>query len=456
MVQVSDDIEKKVLKMVTPSQNDRKKLEEVIQDLKEQVKQETKERDLPVSVEIVGSTTKDTYLKNNLDIDLFIVFPATFSKEDIAQNALSIGKKLLKKTEECYAEHPYIRGHYHKQRVEIVPCYKIESASQKLSAVDRTPLHTKYVKEHLHESQKQEVRLFKQFLQGIRCYGAEAEIEGFSGYLCEILVMKYESFKKLIQHAQHWKFGEKIALSEGNYPSFDTPLTFIDPVDSNRNVASALSREKFDLFVKACIEYLKKPRITFFFPNEIKPWSLEKIKTETKKQRDLYICVKIVKPDIIAENLYPQIRKAVRSIKDVCERHDFSIYDVIFHVDESENIIFIVVKTKIEPLSKTLIHEGPPVKLEKNAKEFIQKWEDNPKVTKKPYEENGRLYIELKREYTEIKDFLRDQVRNLSLGKHLDESRDKGYEIVELEDLLKDNLRVFWTAYLDEKMLWER
>lgn len=456
MIQVSDDIEKKVLKLVTPSLEDRKKLEEVIQDLKEQVKQEIKGRRLPVSVKLVGSTAKDTYLKNNLDVDLFIEFSTRFSKEKIAKNALSIGKKLLKNTEECYAEHPYIRGYYHNQRVEIVPCYKIESASQKLSAVDRTPLHTKYVKEHLHESQKQEVRLFKQFLWGIGCYGAEAEIEGFSGYLCEILIMKYGSFKKLIQHAQNWKFGDKLALSEGDYPSFNTPLTFIDPVDSNRNVASALSMEKFDLFIKACVGYLKKPRVTFFFPNEVKPWPLEKIRTEIKRQGNLYVGVEIVKPDIIAENLYPQIRKAVRSIKYVCESYDFTIYDVIFHVDELENIILIVVKTKIEPLSKTLVHKGPPVKLKKNAKEFIQKWENNPRVTRKPYEENGKLYVEIKRGYTEIKDFLREQVRNLSLGKHLDKSKEEKYEIVELGDLLKDNLRVFWTAYLDEKMPWER
>jgi tRNA nucleotidyltransferase (CCA-adding enzyme) len=194
MIHVSDDIEKKVLKVVTPSQSDRKKLEEVVQDLKKQVKQEIAKRNLPASIEIVGSTAKDTYLKNNLDIDLFIVFPTTFSKENIAHNSLSIGRKILKNTEECYAEHPYIRGYFKNYKAEIVPCYKIESASQKLSAVDRTPLHTKYVKEHLHESQKQEVRLFKQFLIGIGCYGAEAEIEGFSGYLCEIVIMKYGSF----------------------------------------------------------------------------------------------------------------------------------------------------------------------------------------------------------------------------------------------------------------------
>ena len=57
-----------------------------------------------------------------------------------------IGKELLTDTEESYAEHPYIRGYYKDYYIEIVPCYKIEKSSQKLSAVDRTPLHTDYVK----------------------------------------------------------------------------------------------------------------------------------------------------------------------------------------------------------------------------------------------------------------------------------------------------------------------
>jgi hypothetical protein len=44
---------------------------------------------------------------------------------------------------------------------------------------------------------------------------------------------------------------------------------FIDPVDSNRNVASALTKEKFDLFIKACKKYIKNPKVTFFFPKPL-------------------------------------------------------------------------------------------------------------------------------------------------------------------------------------------
>jgi tRNA nucleotidyltransferase (CCA-adding enzyme) len=372
-----------------------------------------------VTIELVGSTAKDTYLKDDLDIDFFLKFPTKYSKDIIAKNALIIGKSILSKTEESYAEHPYIRGYYQKYFVEVVPCYKIESASQKMSAVDRTPYHTRYVIDNLDELQKMEVRLFKQFLKGINCYGAESEIEGFSGYLCEILIIKYQTFKKLIYKAKNWKEGKKLSLTDEVTPDFDTPLVFIDPVDINRNVASALSLEKFNLFVRAANEYLKNPKITFFFPNKIKPWPLEKISKKIDKQNYKYIGIKIDKPDIIDENLYPQARKASKSIWDSSKRTGFTIYDIRFYIDEGKKDIYFIIKTKDEILPTTFIHTGPPKKLIDHIQEFLKKWEHDPRVIKKPYEKNGRYFVELKREYTDISVFLNDQIKNLSLGKHL-------------------------------------
>jgi len=450
------EIEKEVIERVTPTKEYKNKIDKIVDEIKNKLEKEVEKRKIPVAIELVGSIAKDTYLMDNMDIDFFLVFPTDYKKEKIAKNAISIGNKILTKTEESYAEHPYLRGFYKNVNVEIVPCYKIEKASQKLSAVDRTPLHTKYVKENLKEKQKTEVLLFKQFLKGIGCYGAEAQIEGFSGYLCEILVMYYGSFNKLIENAKNWKNGIKLSIKKGKYQSFDTPLTFIDPVDSDRNVSSALSKEKFDLFIRACKDYTKKPSITFFFPNKINPWSIKKIIDTIKKQKCKYIGVKFEKPDIIDENLYPQIRKSARSIYESGNRYGFNIKDVSFHIDESDKYILLVIKTSHEPLPKTFVHIGPPLKIKKNTEEFLNKWKENERVTKKPYEKNGRLYVELKREYTKIEEFLKDEVKNLSMGKHLDPIVDKKYKIIELDNMLTKDLAMFWTEYLDNKKSWER
>ena len=446
-------IEKQVLGKITLSVEYKKNIIKITQEINKKLEIEIKKRNLPATVELVGSIAKDTYLKNDLDIDFFIKFPAKYTKEEIGKNALSIGKTVLTNTEESYAEHPYIRGYFKKFKVEIVPCYEIERSSQKLSAVDRTPLHTKYIKKFLADSQKSQVRLFKQFLKGIDCYGAEAEIEGFSGYLSEILVLRYDSFKSLIENAQKWKSGKKLTLTKGDYLVFETPLTFIDPVDTNRNVASAISKEKFDLFIKACKEYLKKPTINFFFPKKVKPWPLKKIKEIIEKQKCQYVCIKFGKPKIISENLYPQVRKAARSIQDICIKYDFTVFDIKFYINSE---IYIIIKTKIQPLSKTMEHAGPPTRFKENIDDFIKKWEKDPRVTKKPYEKNGRFYVEIKRDYTDIKDLLINQIKSLSLGKHIDPIIKYRYIVLKTEDLINNDLKAFWTEYLDNKMTWER
>ena len=452
MIEGSEIIEKQVLEKVTPSLEESEELKIIIKELMSEVKKEIEKNKLQVSIELVGSIAKETYLKDSVDIDLFLLFPITVSRKQLQETGLSIGRSILKNQEECFAEHPYIRGTYKDVKTEIVPCYKIESASQKLSAVDRTPLHTKYVKEHISELQKKEVRLLKQFLKGIGCYGAEAEVEGFSGYLCEILILEYSSLQTFILNAQNWQHGKRLSLTQAKSPRFDTPLVFIDPVDTERNVASALSKEKFDLFVKACKDYIKKPRITFFFPNDVKPWSIDRIKKEIETRE--FIAVKIEKPPIIPENLYPQVRKAVRSIRELCERYDFTILDSRFHINDT--VIYMILFPEKRTISKTMVHNGPPVKLKKNADAFTQRWEDNRRTIRKPFEKDKRLYVEIKREYTDIKELLEEQVKDLSMGKHIDKIVQKNFTILEREDLLTKNLSIFWTEYLDNKMPWER
>ncbi len=452
MNNASKEVEQKVLEKIVPDKNNRLKLETTIEELKTVVLKHTQKISFPIEIELVGSTAKDTYLRNSLDIDLFLCFPSSTSMGELEKIGLSIGRKVLTKREECFAEHPYLRGEFKGYKTEIVPCYKIESASQKLSAVDRTPLHTTYVTQHLKEKQKNEVRLLKQFLKGIGCYGAEAEVEGFSGYLCEILILKYNSFQNLLVCAQHWRYGEQLFLHNETLPHFDTPLIFIDPIDSERNVSSALSKEKFDLFIKACKAYLTRPQITFFFPNKIELWSLDKIRKEIGVKKFIGLIIK--KPEIIAENLYPQVRKAVRSIIDLCTQYDFKIIDSFFHI--TNDSVYIVLHPEKSKISETMVHMGPPVNLKKNAEDFIEKWINSPRTIKKPFDKNGRLYVEIKREYIEIKKLLEGQIGTLSLGKHIDHIVQEDFTILERKDLLKENLCMLWTEYLDKKMPWNR
>jgi tRNA nucleotidyltransferase (CCA-adding enzyme) len=455
MAMKATEIERSVLERISPSEKDRQQLTTVISDLQDHVEEELAKRALDASVELVGSTAKDTFLKTNLDIDLFIIFPPTMNKQVMAQHVLAIGRFLLSDTEECYAEHPYLRGIYRGFKTELVPCYRIDDASQKLSAVDRTPLHTRYITTHLTQEERKEVRFLKQFLMGIGCYGAEAEIEGFSGYLCELLILYYNTFHNLLNDACHWKPGTQLTLLDEHIASFDSPLTFIDPVDSERNVASALSQEKFSLFVEASEAYLDHPQVTFFFPRKIRPWSLDKIQHHISTQTSNFVGVVFAKPAIIAENLYPQVRKALRSVQQACSQYGFSVLDCQYYVDDQQNRVFLVFQIKEEKLSETYKHMGPPLRKSKHSEDFLQKWEGHPLVVKGPYKEKDRWFVELRRTYRTIQEFLRSEVKTLPMGKHLDVVIQQGYQVVEQDDLLVEELRYFWTQYFARKKPWE-
>jgi hypothetical protein len=107
-------------------------------------------------------------------------------------------------------------------------------------------------------------------------------------------------------------------------------------------------------------------------------------------------------------------------------------------------------------ISKTVLHTGPPVTLKKNADDFLKKWLNHPRTITKPYEEEKRWYVEIEREFTEIRQLLEDQVRRLSLGKSIDVDILKDLTVVDTNDLLREDLRLFWTLYLDQRMTWER
>ena len=183
-----------VLEKIRPGENETIKIDKIYSILKDKV---TKQGLKPL---IVGSIAKGTNLKG-ADIDLFIKFDETINLKD---EGLKVARKILPDGKELYAQHPYLRGEIEGMGIDVVPCYTIKDSSKSISAVDRTPFHTKWVNENI-AGREDEVRLTKQFLKGAGAYGANAAVGGFSGYLVEILIIKYGNFKGLIHEISHWR-----------------------------------------------------------------------------------------------------------------------------------------------------------------------------------------------------------------------------------------------------------
>jgi len=277
-----------VLKKITPTPEEYRKVEALSRHVEQKVLEACQQQAVNAVVRIEGSIAKDTWLKENPDIDLFIRLPTTVSREKLGEVGLNIAKVAAHgatKIIECYAEHPYLEVLIDELRVDIVPCYDANPGEWQ-SATDRTPYHTDYIKQHLTLKMREEVRLLKQFLQGIGVYGAEIKIGGFSGYLCELLILTYGSFiqtvqafadysKRVVIDPEHHFLGKENEVVS----LFFEPLVVVDPVDKARNVASAVQAEKLYTFIGAARAFLQSPSEGFFFAPKSLPLTVEDLKS---------------------------------------------------------------------------------------------------------------------------------------------------------------------------------
>jgi len=439
-------IEAEILKSIKPSPAQNRKVAALAEELSDQVESVSRKLGLHVEPMLVGSVAKGTHLKDP-DIDLFMLFPESTPLENLKEKGLEIGRKIIDGREH-FAQHPYVRGMYKGFQIDLVPCFRIRDTKSKMSAVDRTPFHTEFVKKHLKKGEADQVRLLKQFMKGTECYGAEAKVQGFSGYLCELLVMRFGSFQKVLEAASAWKVGEALELPGYEGKEFPEPLTFIDPVDSSRNVASAVAPETLLRFVMATREYLKAPHEKFFFPSPQETWDAETLRDKAGKRLDNLISIEFPKLDLIDDVVYPQLRKSLVNMTALLERADFDVEKTTIHVDDSTHLL---IELSSISLPKEKKHRGPPVNSE-NVNEFLSKW--NSLGVSAPYVDDGRWWVMVKREYQRADELLKAKIGSVPLGKDVKEQGK--FAIESGRGLLQDRHLPALTHHFDERMPWQR
>ena len=335
--------------------------------------------------EIVGSVARDTWLPGKKEVDIFIKFPLYFSREKLEEFGLIVGKRIAEEINGEYrieyAEHPYVKIFFQDFIADIVPCYKIKSVDEMKSAVDRSPLHNEYLKKRI-KLISNEVRLLKQFLIANKIYGAEAKVNGFSGYLCELLILNYGSFLNLLKDAINWLPGKVIDV-ENHYDEneyyklrkiFKTALIVIDPVDKNRNVAAALSFYNFFKFKNLARKFLENPSIEFFLKKEVEPINYNDLIYLQIKRRTNLIVLRFKRPEIVDDIIYPQMRKFAKRIEDILLMYNFKVlWKDIFC---SNKYCYLVLEMEISKLPKIEKKEGPLIFDIDNSINFLKKYEN--------------------------------------------------------------------------------
>ncbi|MDO8634046.1 MAG: CCA tRNA nucleotidyltransferase [archaeon] len=360
-----------------------------------------------IEVVLAGSVARNTHLKNDKDIDVFTLFPSNVNENELESHTSRIADHVFgkKKWEKAFSQHPYARGKIGEHVIEIVPGYKVENAENLKSAVDRSPLHAKYVVHKLSEKQKDEVRLLKQFLKGIQAYGAEIKTESVPGYVTELLIIHYGSFLEALAAASNWKKHEVIdiekRLAENKASeTFDSPLIIIDPVDKNRNVAAALSLNQMARFIAASREFLKKPGEHFFFSHKQKTLSAGEIKKRLEKEEPLVI--ETGYPNVVWDIAWGQLKRLSKKIQNEFEQKEFAVLRREVFTDE-KNYMVLVFDLKANVLEKAMMRTGPEVFDGHNSDSFLSAHKKN---LSGPMIENGRWVVEIERQEWDAKKFV--------------------------------------------------
>lgn len=339
-----------------------------------------------------GSYAKGTWIKGEADLDVFLKFPKDVGREVLEKEGVRIGIDALKEYEPYlrYAEQPYVECVVEGRKVNVVCCYDVGKGEWRTVA-DRSPYHVELVNS-MPRRKKDEVRLLKRFMNTLGIYGAEISIQGFSGFSCEVLVMNFGSFLRVLKKMSELKEGEVKKI-----------LT--DPVDPKRNLASAVSPEGWAKLVLASREFLKHPSLNYFkyrgIPEgKVDPTLLNGLVLMTfghsKRSSDV---------------LWGQLKRSLRRVREAISRAGFGVVRAACSTDGVGESAFSFILLRKE-LPELKVRVGPEVFIRDDVERFLNK---NRGIAKLFWVEGFRVYMVRGREVRRFREFF-SKFRERPLG----------------------------------------
>jgi len=437
----------RVADRVTPDPAERERLRTAVDDLTARVRDALSE--LPVDARIVqvGSTARGTWLAADRDIDLFVCFPPDLARDELERYGLAVGRAALPDGREEYAEHPYVTGDVRGFDVDLVPCYDVDDATAIQSAVDRTPFHDAYLQERLDPDLKRDVRLFKAFLTGIGAYGSDLRTRGFSGYLSELLVLEHGGFEALLRAAADWQPPVRLDPEAHGTATFDDPLVVVDPTDPERNVAAVCAAENVARLQHHARAFLATPREDPFHPSDPAPLDPDAVRAHLDRRGTTPVAVIFETPDLVDDQLYPQLRKSLDGIVGELDRRGFAPLRSATFADERA---VLLVELAVDELPAIERHEGPPVHVREHATGFYDAYAGTDAYG--PFLDADRYVVEREREDTTPRDLLAgDAIFDVALGAHVETALEAGYDLLVGDDVaaLADEFGVPLARYFD-------
>ena len=132
------ELRSKVLERIKPEPDEEAEVRALREVVCRRLSVHLKENGVEASVEAQGSVVHGTWLRGEHDLDIFIVLPPSFGRENLPK-VLNVVKTFTGPGwVEAYAEHPYIKADISGLSVDFVPCFRVEDGKL-ISSTDRLP-----------------------------------------------------------------------------------------------------------------------------------------------------------------------------------------------------------------------------------------------------------------------------------------------------------------------------
>jgi tRNA nucleotidyltransferase (CCA-adding enzyme) len=439
----SNTLISKALSICEPSHSEQARITTIAQEVKAYVDRYVAGLDNVVDVVFGGSFAKGTWLPRQADIDIFVKIKPSVTVEKFEQMGREIGSEALKNfgPKLRYSDHPYVEAFVNKTRVNVVPCYDVQQGKWQ-SAADRSPFHTQFIMSHFDDEKRRQVRLLKKFFKSVGIYGAEIATEGFSGYVSEVLLLKYSSFEKILYSAANdWKNKQIIAVSDYDsdfVKTINSPLIIIDPVDSRRNLGTAISPDSVGKFMLAARAFLEKPSLQFFKEDRKKychyPYGGSNIKHLLPNVLVVQFSHESKSPDVI----WGQLKRTTNAIAKQLELARFNVLRSSCITDEKHSaaLAFLLESIILPSYTKK---RGPEVFRGDDTTAFLSNTKSKPIVLW--VDKEMRIAMVVKRKATDARKFVKSLLINYAKGNYSSHSNSGGSTIS--KGLIKKSLQVY-------------
>jgi tRNA nucleotidyltransferase (CCA-adding enzyme) len=331
-----------------------------------------------------GSFAKGTWVPGEADLDVFVKFAPEVGEETFERVALEIGDMATKgyPKGKKYAQHPYTEATVEGVKVNVVACYDVLPPHWK-SAADRSPFHVELVRK-ADPGLRAQIRALKKFMKSVGVYGAEIEVQGFSGYAAEVLAMRLGSVASVLR-----------AFAESSFPS---PFVLSDPVDGSRDLARAISREKLGRMTLASRGFLRRPSMAYFrgMKGKFRP-----------AVRDSLVAVVFTHRRLSEDTLWGELKRTLAHFAAHAEGRGFEIARSMAASDDSLSSAFLFVPVA-SALPRFEVRLGPETARVDDTREFLAK--NRARAMLSWVGGDGRARILQKREHTEFVPFLKKVV----------------------------------------------